>query len=138
MQDGHEGVIRSFADWLGIAASAACGVHCVLLPTLLVAGTALPASFLTDESFHLAMLWLILPAAVVAFGIGCWRHKDRLVFVLGAVGLSGMVWAAFFAHDLIGENGERVVTVLSALVLIAAHLRNFHVCRSTGCTHESA
>ena len=35
------------------------------------------------------MLWLILPAAIVAFGIGCWRHKDRWVLALGII---GFVW----------------------------------------------
>ena len=132
------GTVRSFADWLGIAASTACGIHCILLPTLLVTGTVLPASFLGDESFHLAMLWIILPAAVLAFGIGCWRHKDRWVITMGFIGMAGMVLSAFVMHDLIGELGERITTVISAAILVAAHYRNFQLCRSSGCTHEPA
>ena len=128
--------VSNIADWLGIAASTACGVHCVLLPTLLVTGTVLPASVLGDESFHQAMLWMILPAAIVAFGIGCWRHKDRWVLALGILGLTGMVLAAAVLHDLVGEDGERIATVLSAAILVAAHLRNFRLCRSSGCAHE--
>lgn len=128
--------VRTIADWLGIAASTACGVHCVLIPTLLVTGTVLPASLLGDERFHQAMLWLILPAAIVAFGIGCRRHKDRSVLTLGIIGLTGMVLAVAVLHDLVGEAGERIVTVLSAAVLISAHYRNFQLCRSSGCTHE--
>ena len=129
--------VTTIADWLGIAASTACGVHCVLLPTLLVTGTVLPASVLGDERFHQAMLWMILPAAIVAFGIGCWRHKDRWVLTLGMIGLSGMVLSAAVLHDLVGEGGERIVTVLSAAILVAAHYRNFRICRSSGCVHES-
>ena len=129
---------RTFADWLGIAASTACGVHCILLPTLLVTGTVLPATVLGDESFHQAMLWMILPAAIVAFGLGCWRHKDRWVLALGMIGLTGMLLSATVLHDLIGEVGERIVTLLSAAVLVSAHYRNFRICRSSGCAHESA
>ena len=129
--------VRTIADWLGIAASTACGVHCVLLPTLLVTGTVLPASLLGDERFHQAMLWMILPAAIVAFGIGCWRHKDRRVLTLGIIGLTGMVLAVAVLHDLVGEVGERIATVLSAAVLVAAHYRNFQLCRSSDCVHES-
>ena len=125
------------ADWLGIVASTACGVHCVLLPTLLVTGAVLPASFLGDESFHRTMLLIILPTAILAFGIGCWRHRDRWVLTLGMIGLTGMVLAAETLHDIIGETGERIVTVLSAAILVAAHYRNFQICRSSGCTHES-
>ena len=129
--------VRSIADWFGIAASTACAVHCVLLPTLLVTGTVLPASFLGGELFHLAMLWVILPAAVVAFGIGCWRHKDGAVLLLGVIGITGLVLAVTVVHDVAGEVGERVVTVLAAAVLVAAHYRNYRLCRSSGCAHEA-
>ena len=104
---------------------------------LLVTGTVLPVSILGDELFHQAMLWVILPAAIVAFGIGCWRHKDRAVLTLGALGLLGMVLSGTVLHDVIGEVGERTVTLLSAAVLVGAHYRNFRLCRSSACTHES-
>ena len=129
--------VRTLADWLGIAASTACAAHCILIPVLLVTGTVLPASFLGGESFHLAMLWMILPAAIVAFGIGCWRHKDRWVLAFGIIGLAGMVLSVTVVHELAGELGERITTVLSAAVLILAHYRNFQLCRSSGCAHES-
>ena len=132
------GKLSSVADWFGIAASSACAAHCILLPTLLVTGTVVPASFLGDEAFHKAMLWAILPAAIVAFGIGCWRHKDRIVLALGMTGLIGMVLAVTVVHDIAGESGERIVTVVSAAVLIVAHYRNFRLCRSSDCVHEPA
>ncbi|MCG8435107.1 MAG: MerC domain-containing protein, partial [Gammaproteobacteria bacterium] len=86
---------------------------------------------------HQAMLWVILPAAILAFGIGCRRHKDRWVLALGMIGLVGMALSAAVLHDIVGEAGERVVTLLSAAVLIVAHYRNFQICRSSGCAHES-
>ena len=131
------GRVRTIADWFGIAASSACAMHCILVPTLLVTGTVLPATVLGDESFHQAMMWVILPAAIVAFGIGCWRHKDRWVLALGMIGLTGMVLSVAVLHDVTGEVGERIVTLLSAAVLVAAHYRNFQICRSSGCAHES-
>ena len=129
---------RKIADWAGMAASGACAIHCILVPTLLVTGTLLPAFALADESFHLAMLWLILPAAIVAFGIGCWRHKDQWVLTLGAIGLLGMVSAVTFFHDVAGELGERTATIVSAALLIAAHYRNYRICRTMDCEHDRA
>ena len=129
--------ISTVADWLGIAASTACGVHCILVPVLLVTGTVLPVAFLGEEVFHVAMLWVILPAAIVAFGIGCWRHKDQWVLALGIVGMTGMVLAVSVLHDLIGETGEIVVTLFSAAALIAAHFRNYRLCRSADCAHDA-
>ena len=133
--DQRVGRLRTIADWFGIAASTACAMHCALLPTLLVTGMVLPATLLGDESFHQAMIWMILPAAIVAFGVGCWRHKDRRVMVLAVAGLSGMVLAVSVLHDIIGETGERIATLLSAAVLIAAHYRNYRLCRSSDCGH---
>ena len=132
------GRVRTIADWLDIAASTTCAVHCILLPTLLVTGVVLPASLLGDEAFHKAMLWLILPAAIVAFGIGCWRHKDQRVLVLGMIGLTGMVLSATVLHDVVGEAGERIATLVSAAILVYAHYRNFRLCRSNDCAHEPA
>lgn len=128
--------IRPFADGVGILGSAVCALHCVAAPVLLVAGTALPASFLGDEGFHRMLLWAILPAATLAFGLGCWQHKDRWVLLLGVLGLAGLASSAAVPHEVIGELGERVVTVGSAAVLITAHLRNFRRCRAAACEHE--
>ena len=125
----------AIADWLGIAVSTACAMHCILVPMLLVTGTVLPASVFGGELFHQATMWMILPAAIVAFGTGCWRHKDRWVLALGVIGLTGMVLSVAVLHDVTGEVGERIGTLLSAAVLIAAHYRNFRICRSSGCTH---
>ena len=136
MTTHRTGATTRFADWFGIAASTVCALHCVLVPTLLVTGTVLPATFLGDESFHTAMLWMILPAAIVAFGLGCWQHRDQRVLMLGMIGLTGMVLAATVLHDVVGEVGERIVTVLSAAILVAAHYRNYRLCRSLDCDHD--
>ncbi len=130
--------VRSFADGIGILGSATCALHCIAAPVFLVAGTTLPASFATDESFHRMLFWAILPASFLAFGLGCWRHKDHRVLLLGALGLFGLAFPIAAPHDLIGEIGERWVTVGSAGLLIAAHLRNFRRCRTEGCDHEAA
>ncbi len=130
--------VRSFADGIGILGSAACALHCIAAPVFLVAGTALPASFLTDESFHEMLLWAIVPASTLAFGLGCWRHRDHWVLLLGVLGLFGLSSSVAAPHDLIGEIGERFLTIGSAGLLISAHLRNFRRCHAGGCDHEAA
>ena len=128
--------IRPIADGIGIVGSAVCALHCVAAPALLVAGTALPAAIAPDETFHRTMLWLILPASALAFGLGCWLHKDRRVFSLGALGLAGLVASAALPHEALGETGERLVTLGSAGLLISAHVRNFRRCRAEACAHD--
>ena len=125
---------RSLADWFGIAASTACAIHCLIIPILLVLGTTVPTSIFLDESFHRTLLWVILPAALVAFGIGCRQHKDVWVLTFGAIGLIGIVLSATVIGGWFSENGERVVTLVSAGLLVIAHWRNYRLCRSVQCT----
>ncbi|HET9134398.1 MAG TPA: MerC domain-containing protein, partial [Gemmatimonadales bacterium] len=108
-------------------------VHCLLGPLLLVAGPTLATIVAPDESFHRAMLWIVIPSAVLAFAIGCRRHRDLLTGVLGGAGLVLFVLAVTWLHDLIGEGGERIVTLASAGMLGAAHVRNFRRCRQASC-----
>ncbi len=124
---------RTIADGLGIVGATACAIHCIAIPTLLVLGTTVPAFLAGDESFHKLMLWLVVPSAAIAFSLGCWRHKDLWVLLLGVLGATGLVLAGTVLHDLVGEVGERVATLVSASLLIAAHVRNFKLCRSESC-----
>ena len=130
--------VRFFADGVGILGSAACAFHCLAAPVFLVVGTVLPTPFSTDESFHETMLWAIFPAAALAFGLGCWHHKDRRVLLFGIFGVLGISSPFFVPYGAIGETGERWVTLASAGLLIAAHLRNFRRCREDGCEHPEA
>ena len=131
--------LRTVADAMGALGAFACALHCLLVPVLLVGGTVLPVGFFLEEGFHLAMLWLVLPAGIVAFAFGCWRHKDRLVLGLGLSGLVLILAAATVLHPIVGEVGERGLTVAAGAMLITAHVRNFRLCRKRhddpGCEH---
>ncbi len=128
--------VESFADAIGAFSSLVCAVHCVAAPSLLVAGSVIPAVMLEDEAFHRAILWVVIPMALIAFGIGCRRHKDRRVMAFGAIGIAGLLASTFLFHDWIGEGGERITTLISAGFLLAAHARNFRRCRVDGCEHD--
>jgi len=123
------------ADRIGIVASTTCALHCLLAPVLLLIGATLPLAFLADESFHKALLFAVVPAALIAFWLGCSRHKDRWVIGLGFVGLIS-ICSAVFLHDVLGEDGERLVTFVSAALLVAAHIRNYRLCRVEDCAHD--
>lgn len=70
-------------DRLAIALAGLCLVHCLLTPIALVLFPMLAATSVADEQFHTMLLWLVLPASLVALALGCRRHKDHLVISLG-------------------------------------------------------
>lgn len=126
--------IQRWLDGLAISGSALCLVHCLATPVLLLASAPLLAAAMPDaELFHVGVLAVMAPVSVAALFLGCRRHQDRTVFVLGALGLLVLVLAAWLGHDGLGELGEPAATVFGGLLLAAGHLRNYRSCRRAGC-----
>lgn len=125
--------VQRMADLLAVSSSGLCMIHCLAMPVLLIFLPVLSASVLSGDTFHAAILWFILPTWLVALTLGCWRHKDRYVAVLCAIGLVVILVAARFGDALFGEIGERILTTAGSLVLIAGHFRNFSLCRGAAC-----
>jgi K+ transporter len=125
--------VQRMADLFAVSSSGLCMIHCLVTPVLLIFLPVLSASVLSGDTFHAAILWFILPTSLVALTLGCWRHKDRYVAVLCAIGLVVILVAARFGDALFGEIGERILTTAGSLVLIAGHFRNFSLCRGAAC-----
>jgi hypothetical protein len=120
-------------DRLAIALAGLCLVHCLLTPLALVLFPMLAATAVADEHVHQLLLWLVLPASLVALGLGCRRHKDCLVITLGVLGLLVLILTAIAGHTAFGEGGERWGTVLGGVTVALGHLRNHRLCRRNAC-----
>ena len=124
---------REAGDKMAIVLSGMCALHCLALPVALIAFPALASTVVGDEHFHAILMWLVLPASLVALTLGCRKHKDNKVIVLGALGLGVLLFIMIAGHDVLGESGERVATLLGSIFLIWGHLRNHRLCRMEQC-----
>ena len=124
-------------DRLGIFLSATCLLHCLSIPVLLTLAPIAQSSLLDEHTFHVILLWFIVPTSLIALGIGCRDHRDPIILLLGAVGLTLLICVAVVGHTYISESTERVLSMLAGLLLAAAHIRNFRVCRAMRCDHEA-
>lgn len=120
-------------DNVSIGISAMCAVHCVLTPFLLTIVPALAVTSLAEEVFHQSLIFIILPLSVLAFFSGCRKHRRWHVFGYGVVGITVLVFAAFWGHDIVGEVGERVATVIGSGIIAVGHLKNARLCRRHTC-----
>ncbi|CAH0992373.1 hypothetical protein SIN8267_02492 [Sinobacterium norvegicum] len=125
--------IQTLADTAAISLSLACTVHCLALPFIMVFLPALSAANLADESFHQWMLIAVIPTSFLALALGCKKHRHYRVLVPGIAGISLLVLAATLGHDLLGERGETVLTVLGACIIAAGHYFNHRLCRQSRC-----
>ena len=122
-------------DKIAVSTSAMCALHCICLPLLLGFFPAVGATFFGEESFHVLLLWCVIPLSMISLLIGCRKHKDKFVATLGVAGLTLLSLAAFFGHEFLGEYGERSATLLGAIIIAGGHMRNYALCRRVECDH---
>ena len=122
--------MQKIIDNLGITISSVCAIHCVLLPAIFIIA---PYSFLASHEFHEALIYFILPCAAIAFVLGCRKHGDLKVAVMGTIGVILLASSLLF-HEIFHaeEHSEELITVLitiaGSIMLILSHLRNRKLC----------
>ena len=122
--------MQKIIDNLGITISSVCAIHCVLLPAIFIIA---PYSFLASHEFHEALIYFILPCAAVAFTLGCRKHGDIKVALMGSFGII-LLASSILLHEIFHseEHSEELTTVLitvaGSIMLILSHLRNRKLC----------
>jgi len=124
-------------DKAAIGLSLVCVIHCLLTPLAVVMIPALGATFLEDERFHYAVLFLVLPTSLLALGLGCRKHRRSGVLVIGLLGLAVLCSIPLLGEDATAELWEKICTVTGAAIIAYAHVRNFMLCQRHTC-HEAA
>jgi MerC mercury resistance protein len=125
--------IQPVFDRLGVTLSGACAIHCALLPLALTTFPALAGTWFGTDWFNRTMIGLVIPSSTIAFTLGYRRHQNVGVVLLGAVGLSMLILAAWLGDDRLGESRERLLTILGSTILSVGHLRNYLLCGRAHC-----
>ena len=123
-------------DWLGIAASIACAIHCAAMPFVVMLLPALGLSFLADESFHRVMVVVCSLLAGAAFLPGFKRHRRWMPIGVAAIGLSLIATAAFGFEDTCCPSC--VAEVRDATAGHPAETETLPVCTLECCESSSA
>ena len=121
--------VQATADKTAIFLSVLCSLHCLLTPVALVMMPSLVGMGLEDEAFHLWMVVAVVPLSLFALTMGCRKHKNASVLVLGLAGLAVLCSPFIIGHEALGEWGERGLTLLGAAMIALSHFRNFSLCR---------
>ena len=122
--------MQKIIDNLGITISSVCAIHCVLLPAIFIIA---PYSFLASHEFHETLIYFILPCAAVAFTLGCRKHGDIKVALMGSFGII-LLASSILLHEVFhsDEHSQELMTVLltvaGTIMLILSHLRNRKLC----------
>ena len=117
------------SDKLAISLSAACVIHCLFAPTLIIFAYSFLSFSVESELVHYIILMLALPISALALILGYRNHKVLSFLMIGIAGLSLMLLAV-----LLGEGtSEKVLTVIGSCTVAYAHYKNHKVCKELEC-----
>lgn len=136
--NGSQGALNGASlvlDKASISLSVVCAIHCLLLPLALVLIPSMAVLPIADERFHQLLVVLVLPTSLFALTIGCRRHRQWRVMVCGALGLTVLFLTVLAGHEMLGEFGEKSLTLLGAILVAISHIINFRQCKTTKCKH---
>ncbi len=95
----NRSVWMTWADWTGLAASIACGIHCAAMPLLLSYLPSFGLSWLAHEGFHQWMTVACFIFAASAFVPGWRKHKSLVPAFSGVIGITLLSLSAFVFGD---------------------------------------
>jgi hypothetical protein len=128
---------KGFWDYIGVAVSGICVLHCMLIPLVLLAFPVATSYFFLDGPwFHKLIFLAVLLVASIAFYYGYKVHHSREPLVYMSIGLL-LVTLGTFMHDFVIDHfWPSVVVMAGSVSLIRAHLLNHsHRHRAENATH---
>ena len=118
-------------DRSAITLSVICAVQCMLLPITAIMLPTVSLLPFSEEVFHSALLFFVIPISAFAMLMGCKKHKSYDVIGYGLVGLMLLIVSAVWGHDLLGETGEIVSTFFGSSILAFGHIQNQKKCKDS-------
>ena len=113
--------------------SLVCALQCLLMPSFFIATSGLISLSIDNEFVHSMILLIAVPVSLFALFLGLKNHQNKLIFLIGLLGLTVLIAAFFFAKVLFGENEEILFTVLGSMMVIYAHYKNHETCKELQC-----
>lgn len=130
MTDNKSSADSGILDHIAITLSSLCLVHCLLLPTAIVA-LPLLAQF-NQVHFHTQMLVVVIPVSVFAYSLGYPRHRNKTIVAWGLAGIGIMFVGGTIAHAHFGNLADTSLTIAGSIILATSHYFNN---RLTGHAH---
>ena len=125
--------IQNLTNKAAIGLSIACSIHCLALPIAVVLIPTIATLPIANEAFHFWFWVFAVPASVIALSMGCKKHRNVKVLTAGAMGITLLTASTFVGHDLFGELGEKIMTVVASLFIVTSHIFNHRLCRLNQC-----
>ena len=128
------GSAQKISDKFAISLSAVCAAHCFFVPVLLVLFSNYESIQYDNELIHFLFLLMTVPISFFALTLGLKNHKKSSFFILGIAGLIILILALVLGEGILGELGEKLVTLIGSIIVVFAHFKNYQTCIQIECS----
>ena len=122
------------SDKLAITLSMICFIHCFFVPSFLILGAGYLSFAIDNELVHKLIVLLAIPISILALSIGYKNHKTSSFIPMAVFGLTLLILAVVLGESVLGEIGERILTLFGSASLAYAHYRNYKTCKELDCS----
>ena len=128
---------QKISDKFAISLSVICAIHCFFVPVFLVLFSSFEYIQYDNELIHFLFLLMTVPISFFALTLGLKNHKKSSFFILGITGLIILILALVLGERVLGELGEKLVTLIGSTIVVFAHFKNYQTCIEIECScHE--
>ena len=121
------------SDKVAVTLSAACVIHCFFAPSFIILTSGILSVSIDNEFVHYLILLAAVPVSIFALYLGYKNHKNLSFLPFGIIGLFTLVSAVLLGEAVLGEMGERALTLLGSLLVVYSHFRNHQECKAIEC-----
>ena len=122
---------QKISDKFAISLSVICAIHCFFVPVFLVLFSSFESIQYDNELIHFLFLLMTVPISFFALTLGLKNHKKSSFFILGIAGLIILILALVLGEGILGELGEKLVTLIGSIIVVFAHFKNYQTCIQT-------
>ena len=125
---------QKISDKFAISLSTICAIHCFFAPSLLVLFSSFESIQYNNELIHFLFLLMAVPISFFALILGLKNHKKSSYFLVGIAGLTILILALILGEEILGELGEKLVTLIGSIIVVFAHFKNYQTCIQIECS----
>jgi|TARA_B110000459_G_scaffold201326_1_gene251756 hypothetical protein len=124
-------------DKFAMTLSLVCVAHCFFVPSFIILTSSFLSFSIDNEFIHKAIVLIAVPVSIYALTLGYRNHKTTSFIPAGIFGLLTLIVAVLLGENILGESGERGLTLFGSVVIAYSHFRNHQVCKKLDCScHE--
>jgi len=121
------------SDKAAVSLSLLCVAHCFLAPSFIILSSAVVSFRIDNEFIHKFILFVAVPISIYALYTGYKNHKNFTYIPMGVFGIIALFIAVILGESVLGEFGEKGLTLIGSLGVAYAHFKNHQVCKDLDC-----